>query len=71
MRFSELSCRERWEELHCLRERGQRVREKRMEDKRATSVSAFSDPYSLYNLEEMVDKLKMTEKNQKDQQINT
>jgi hypothetical protein len=29
-----------------------------MEDKRASSVSAFSDPYSLYNLEEMVARLK-------------
>ena len=32
-----------------------------MEDKRATSVSAFSDPFSLYNLEEMVGKLHQTE----------
>ena len=32
-----------------------------MEDKRATSVSAFSDPFSLYNLEEMLDKLQTTE----------
>jgi hypothetical protein len=36
------------------------VRERRMEDKRAVSVSAFSDPYSLYNLEEMLDKLQHT-----------
>ena len=34
-----------------LRERGEAVKEKRMEDKRASSVSAFSDPFSLYNLE--------------------
>ena len=61
MRFTETRCRERWDQLHALRLRGKAVGEKRMEDKRATSVSAFSDPFSLYNLEEMVDKLQKTE----------
>ena len=42
------------------------VKEKRMEDKRASSVSAFSDPYSLYNLEEMLDKMQTTEKTSTD-----
>lgn len=33
-----------------------------MEDKRAASVSTFSDPFCLYNLEEMLDKLQQTER---------
>lgn len=33
-----------------------------MEDKRASSVSTFSDPFCLYNLEEMLDKLQQTER---------
>lgn len=61
IRFSETACRERWEELHTLRSLGAGVKEKRMEDKRASSVSAFSDPYSLYNLEEMVARLRENE----------
>ena len=48
--------------MHALREKGAVVKDKRMEDKRATSVSAFSDPFSLYNLEEMIDKLQTTER---------
>lgn len=31
-----------------------------MEDKRASSVSVFTDPFSLYNLEEMLDRLDKT-----------
>ena len=34
-----------------------------MEDKRALSVSSFSDPFTLYNLDEMLDRLKTKEKN--------
>jgi hypothetical protein len=37
-----------------------------MEDKRASSVSTFSDPFSLYNLEEMLDKLQKTEDSKKE-----
>lgn len=33
-----------------------------MEDKRASSVSTFSDPFCLYNLEEMLDRLQQTER---------
>lgn len=36
-----------------------------MEDKRANSVSVFSDPFSLYNLQEMLDKLQNTEREKK------
>jgi hypothetical protein len=32
-----------------------------MEDKRASSVSVFTDPFSLYNLEEMLDRLDKTQ----------
>ena len=52
--------------MHALREKGAAVKDKRMEDKRATSVSAFSDPFSLYNLEEMIDKLQTTERSEKE-----
>lgn len=44
-----------------MREHGGKGRHKRMEDKRATSVSTFSDPFSLYNLEEMLDRLQQQE----------
>lgn len=33
-----------------------------MEDKRASSVSTFSEPFSLYNLEEMIEKMEQNEK---------
>jgi len=57
VRFSEVSCRERWEELYQLRGNREEVKIRKMEDKRAMSVSVFSDPFSQYNLDEMLHKL--------------
>ena len=51
---SEENCRERWSQLHNNRKKGKKVQEKIMEDKRIQSIMAFSNPYSLYDVDELI-----------------
>jgi hypothetical protein len=48
---SEENCRERWWQIHQSRKNGSSTSEKIMEEKRLKSIMAFSNPYSLYDVD--------------------